>query len=295
MARSPISQVFSERSQAPDTRKSVLGRLERALKMPVITYYTSFTFPVAMTPDDIQMLESVLQGLDLSKGLAVVVSSPGGDPLAAEGIIRVCRTYSATDSFVAIVPGQAKSAATMICMGAESIIMGPASELGPVDPQVTRFEGGHVKWFSAHNIVRSFENLFREAVATHGNLEPYLQQLQAYDSQEIEEFKTAIRLSEDIAVRALKSGMMSGSSDEEIREKIKIFLEPETRTVVHGRAIHREEAERCGLEVTYCEPDSDLWRLVYELHVRTHSFVATHASKCIETKKDAYFAAGVTS
>lgn len=245
-----------------------------------------------MTPDDIQMMESVLQGMDLSNGLAVVVSSPGGDPLAAEGIIRVCRSYSSTDTFVAVVPGQAKSAATMVCMGAERIIMGPASELGPVDPQVARYTGdqrGSIRWFSAHNIVKSYENLFKQAVAETGNLEPYLQQLQNYDSQEVEEFKTAIKLSEDISVRALRSGMMKGSDEKEIRSNIRIFLEPSKRTVVHGRAIHREEAARCGLQIQACDPGSKLWEAVYELHVRTHSFVSVHASKCIETKKDAYF------
>lgn len=115
-------------------------------------------------------MESVLPGMELSSGLAVVVNSPGGDPLAAEGIIRVCPSYSGTGRFVTIVPGQAKSAATMVCMGAERIVMGPASELGPVDPQVARVDQGQVKWFSAHTIVRSFKSLFEEAVTTEGNL-----------------------------------------------------------------------------------------------------------------------------
>lgn len=289
MALSPFQQVYNERHQGPATRKPLLRKLERTLGMPVVTLYTSFTFPVAMGPDDIQMMESVLQGMNLSKGLAVVLSSPGGNPLAAEGIIRVCRSYSGTKSFVAIVPGQAKSAATMVCMGADRIIMGPASELGPVDPQVARVEADQVKWFSAHNIVRSYEKLFEDAVKSTGNLEPYLQQLQHYDSQEVEEFRSAIKLSEDIAIRALKSGMMRGMSQKEIREKIKIFLEPAKRAVVHGRAIHREEAERCDLRVESCDPDSDLWKEVYALHIRSQNFVSAHASKSIEHKGDAFF------
>jgi len=284
-------QVQNERSQGPETRKAVLRRLERLLDKPVMAYYTSFNFAVAMTPDDIQMMESVLQGMDLRNGLVLVISSPGGDPLAAEGIIRVCRSYSGTGSFIAIVPGQAKSAATMVCMGAEKIIMGPASELGPVDPQVARVERDIVKWFSAHNIVRSFEGLFKEAVKATGNLEPYLQQLQSYDSQEIEELRKAIRLSEDIAIRALESGMMKTLGESAIRSKIKIFLEPDERALVHGRAIHREEARDCGLNVDFCGPDSakELWQGVYTLHVRAQGFVSHHAPKCIETKNDSYF------
>lgn len=286
---SPFEQVLSERHQGPETRKPFLRKLERLLGTPVVTYYTSFNMPVAMSPEDIQMMESVLQGMDLSKGLAVVLSSPGGNPLSAEGIIRVCRSYSGTGNFAAVIPGQAKSAATMVCMGAERLIMGPASELGPVDPQVAIVESGQVRWFSAHNVVRSYEKLFADAVKSDGNLEPYLQQLQHYDSQEVEEHRSAIKLSEDIAVRALRSGMMKGKTVKEVRECIKIFLEPATRAVVHGRAIHREEAESCGLKIESCEAASDLWKAVYALHIRCQNFVSIHAAKSIENKDNAYF------
>lgn len=57
----------------------------------------------------------------------------------------MCRSYSGTDEFVAIVAGKAKSAATMICMGSSKIMMAAPSELGPVDPQIIREEDGQRK------------------------------------------------------------------------------------------------------------------------------------------------------
>lgn len=74
--------------------------------------------------------------MDLSKGLIIMINSPGGDGLAAERIINVCRSYSGTGEYQVIVPGKAKSAATMVCFGASAIYMSPTSELGPVDPQI---------------------------------------------------------------------------------------------------------------------------------------------------------------
>lgn len=289
MTISPFQKVLIEKGQGPETRKQLFRKLERELKKPVVTFYTSFFFPVIVSPEDVQMLEGILQTIDLSNGLVLIVSSPGGDPLAAEGIIKVCRTYSKTGAFTAVVPGQAKSAATMICMGAEQVIMGPASELGPVDPQVARVEKGRVKWFSAVNLVNTYESLFAGANKTKGNLEPYLQQLQAFDAAEIGEFKAAIKLSEDIAVKALGSGMMSGKTDAEIKDAIKVFLEPEKGKLVHGRAIHREEATKCGLKVDSWNQDHNLWKLVYELHVRTSTMVAESVSKIIETRTSSYF------
>jgi hypothetical protein len=42
------------------------------------------------------------------------------------------------DKFIAVVPRRAKSAATLICLGADEIHMGIMSQLGPLDPQIGR-------------------------------------------------------------------------------------------------------------------------------------------------------------
>ena len=77
------------------------------------------------------------------------------------------------------MPNKAKSAATMVCLGASEILMGPSSELGPVDPQFSDPQSG--QWFSAYNIVQSYEDLFARAAQETGNLEPYVMQLGRYD------------------------------------------------------------------------------------------------------------------
>jgi ClpP class serine protease len=151
------------------------------------------------------MLEGVLQSLDLASGLVLCINSPGGDGLAAERIVNMCRAYSGTNDYWALVPGKAKSAGTLVCFGASKIIMGPTSELGPVDPQYR--DGRNV--FSAYNVIRSYESLFRRAVKASGNLQPYLQQLQNYDEREIEELRSAMALSQDISERVLGSGMLN--------------------------------------------------------------------------------------
>jgi len=285
-----IGRVLIERHQGAETRQPIIGKIQRELGRPVVTFFTSFTFPVMVEDADADMLEGVLQKLDLSNGLALVISSPGGEPLAAERIINVCRAYSGTGEYWAIVPGKAKSAATMICFGASRIVMSPTSELGPVDPQLTTVEEGVVKRFSVHNIVRSYEELFSKAVGEQGNLQPYLQQLQNYDEREIREFKAAIALSEDIAVRTLAAGMMRGKPEADIKKCIELFLTPE-RKKTHGRPIYREEAATCGLSVELPDVRSKLWKLVYELYIRTDNFVRTEVSKCIESKSHSFMAA----
>ena len=46
--------------------------------------------------------------MDLEKGLILLISSPGGNGLAAERIINICRTYSKTGEYTVIVPGKSE-------------------------------------------------------------------------------------------------------------------------------------------------------------------------------------------
>jgi hypothetical protein len=163
--------------------------------------------------------------------------------------------------------------------------MGPTSELGPIDPQIT---SGN-RFFSAYNVVESYQGLFARAVEERGNLQPYLQQLQNYDEREIAELRSAMDLSQDIAARVLASGMMGGLSEEEILAKIGMFLTPE-RTKVHGRPIYRDEAAECGLNIDHVDPDCDFWGTVYALYIRTNNTVQTNIAKCIESSDHSYSA-----
>jgi Serine dehydrogenase proteinase len=280
-----FDEVLEEQGQGHATRRNVLVALDEHLGRPVVSLFTSFRFPVMLQDADADMLEGVLRSLDLSNGLALCISSPGGDGLAAERIVNMCRAYSGTGEYWAIVPGKAKSAGTMVCFGASKIVMGPTSELGPIDPQITMGE----RVFSAFNVVASYKGLFDRAVREQGNLQPYLQQLQNYDEREIAELRAALDLSQDIAARVLASGMMRRSSERAILRKIKMFLTPE-RTKTHGRPIYRDEAKRCGLNIEHADPDSAFWATVYALYIRTNNAVQTNVSKCIESSEHSYTA-----
>lgn len=280
----PIYQkVKEEQLQVHSTRKLLYRKLEKLIGRPVISFFTSFRYPVMIEDGDAEMLEGVLQTCDFSKGLALVISSPGGIGLEAERIINVLRSYSGTKEYVALVPGRAKSAATMICLGASRIIMGKTSELGTVDPQVTIKEKDKVSRFSIYNIVKSYENLFEKAVKESGHLEPYIQQLSNYDEREIAEYRTALSLSDDIAIRALKTCMLREMPEADIKKKISIFLIPETKAKVHGRPISAEDANNCGLNIDMKEVNDPMWLLLYELYIRLANYVSiNNNSKILE-------------
>ncbi len=282
-----FAALSEETHQGHRTRRDLYSELEKLLgeDARVIAYCTSFHHPVTIANDDSDMLEEVLRTSDMDgRCLYVILNSPGGDGIAAERIVKVCRTYSKGGVFRVLVPKRAKSAATMICLGADRIYMSPTSELGPIDPQFPVFDeaGVFTGFQSAHEIVTSYRELLEQAVATKGNVEPYLRLLCRYDARDIRRMLQAQALSVSIAVRLLKTGMMRNRPEGTIRKSIERFTDPRF-TKDHARPIYREEAKRCGLSVEFCDASSELWAALWPLYVRLSNYAERYVSKVLES------------
>lgn len=283
-------EVLTETQQTSETRRHLIEDAEKTLGgRTLVAFFTSFVSQESISDQDCDMLQSLLLSTDCSKGIALMISSPGGDGLAAERIVNTLRAHSGTGDYWAIVPGKAKSAGTVVTMGASNILMGPSSELGPVDPQIFKLENGVRKTFSAHNLVTGYDRLIKLANETDGHIEPFLQQLSNYDDREITWFRSLMELSKSIAIKVLRAGMMSDLSEAEIEKKIQVFLDPEAGTLAHGRPIFAEEAADCGLKVEPIDIKSDSWAAIYELYVRLDRFVSGFACKAVETRDEAFF------
>lgn len=68
------------------------------------------------------------------KQASVLLNSPGGSATATYKMILALRQY--VDDVEVLAPRYAKSAATLFCLGADTIYMGREGELGPLDPQI---------------------------------------------------------------------------------------------------------------------------------------------------------------
>ncbi len=70
-----------------------------------------------------------------NKDILLLIQSRGGKIEPAYLISKTCKRLS-KNKFVVAIPRKAKSAATLISLGADEIHMGLMSELGPIDPQI---------------------------------------------------------------------------------------------------------------------------------------------------------------
>lgn len=68
------------------------------------------------------------------KDILMILVSKGGSIESAYQISKVCKHYGS--KFIVTIPRKAKSAATLLTLGADEIHMGIMSELGPIDPQI---------------------------------------------------------------------------------------------------------------------------------------------------------------
>ncbi|MCK5806719.1 MAG: hypothetical protein KAI66_28075, partial [Lentisphaeria bacterium] len=151
------SRILSESTQAPITRVDLLKRLGKLMERTVVVYFTSSG--VIIDDGDVSIISDVLDHVKTDGRLLVVLSSAGGDILAAERVIRTLRSYSPDGEYEVLVPHKAKSAATLICMGATRIYMSKTSEFGPVDPQMLRKVGNNVYMMSVASVVESYREL----------------------------------------------------------------------------------------------------------------------------------------
>jgi len=299
-AVTPYSQILEEVNEGHSIRKHLYEELEQQLehmlheKCLVIAFFVSFRFPAVIEDQDGDMIEEILQNSDMAgKRLVLILNSPGGLALPAERIVNICRSHSHGGRFTVIVPKMAKSAATMVCLGASEICMSPTSELGPIDPQMPVYDDqGRLHYQAAHETLRSYNELMTKANRTKGRIEPYLQQLQRYDAREIHATISATQLSEKIAITTLRTGMFYGRSASWIRSRIRPFLDPK-HTVVHGRPIYRDLAKQCRLNVRMLGLKSTEWRTVWNLYVRLNHFSTRRVAKVIESLNESYIASPI--
>lgn len=136
----PFGEFFSlSSSQATDDAiKDIINRQVQwiADRHPVTKTHTVVYLyqSSSLSRSDANRIYRALADAENAKPLLLILSSTGGEVPPAYFISKLCR-QSTRDQVKIAVARQAKSAATLICCGADEIHMGGLSELGPIDPQ----------------------------------------------------------------------------------------------------------------------------------------------------------------
>lgn len=123
-----------------DSRKALIQKIEEKRKSKVITYITSdrTNLQVAIMPDVVSIIHDHILALPDGERnkLDLFIYSRGGASDVPWTLVSMLREYCHKGSFSVLIPYRAHSAATVISLGADEIVMTKKAELGPIDATI---------------------------------------------------------------------------------------------------------------------------------------------------------------
>ena len=206
----------------------------------------------------VTMFEELVHDSDPGENLHLLLWSTGGDGEVAIRIVRAAQ--SRCKELTVIVPDIAKSAATLLSLGAHHIMMGPASDLGPIDPQL------FVKseWVAAKDIIAAVDDATTQVKGSAETYPVYAALLSDITAVMVQQARSALDRTSDQLEEALKSN--PNRTRQEV-ERLKASLSGPMieRPATHTALFSADDAARASLPVLKADPSGRQWQLIWRL------------------------------
>jgi len=283
-------EIATEMDQAgpsgiDNIRKQKLDALFQLTKRPVLLYGVEMfnLAKINATQGDISIdlkdkdgFVEALRGIE-GKEIDVIIHSPGGSPEATESIVELLRKRFTSIRF--IIPSIAKSAATMLAMSGDEIILGNDAELGPTDPQM--IINGVAN--PAHCILKQFDLAKQEIAKNNNNLPAWLPIIQQYGPSLLVSCKNAMDLTKKLVSKWLAMYMLKGQAKAKNKAAvISRYLAGDHLS--HSRPIDIAILKKKGVKIKYAsELTPDLSDAILDIHYAlSMTFERTGAYKIYE-------------
>jgi hypothetical protein len=256
-------------------RVALYRQLEAHRGRPLIAYVTSTRGNSAGLIASDAVAELLLQVEALPAGteqLDFLIVSNGGDPTVAWRIVSLLRER--VKKLSVLVPQAAYSAATLIALGADEIVMHPNGNLGPTDPQITAPKRGNKEGqneaipFGSEDL-SGFLRFAREEVG----LSDQTQLLSVFNHFCEEVGSVAVGVAARAAMLMVSMGeklLKLHMTTDVGKQKAKSISQALTRDFFHhGYAVSRSEAKGIGLPIAASNETTerlmwDIWRSISE-------------------------------
>lgn len=246
-------------------RIELYKKLEEKRGNPLIVYVTSIRngIEAQMGADAVsEIIKQINMIPNEAREIDFLIISNGGDPICS---LRICNILRERFEKVhVLVPYVAYSAATLLALGANDIIMHPFSNLGPVDPQMTQIQqlpNGQTikKAFAAGDLINYFKFVKEDVGITDQTaLSDAFHVLTAsLEPTAIGAAKRSNQLSIALSEKLLSYHMTDVNKATTISKSLM------TSFYHHGYAVSRSEAKKIGL--TIIEPTSEIESLMWDI------------------------------
>lgn len=264
---------FFEAMQAARYQRQILIReIEDITLRKLICYIADPNAFIDKTdaPPMVDLLHNITPGTPID----LMIHTPGGDIDAAEKLITLVRNRAGGREVRVLVPDFAKSAGTLIALGADKVLMGDASELGAIDPQVMLPDSqGVVVAHSAQNYLDAFAE-HAEALRRQPGDPVAALMLSKMEPAIVRKLERMMDRSRAIAEDLLSQAMVR---DAKQARKIAKGLNNTKKWHSHGQMISHSRAKGAGLAVEYMGAESELWSRVWRLYCLQITSVVSRA------------------
>jgi len=217
-------------------RQLLIRDIERLTDRRLLVYFADrFAQNSGIEAADISYFVELLSDVPDGSPVDILVETNGGVTDATESIVSLLRNR--VPGFRAIVANGAKSNGTLICLASQAIMMGPQSELGPIDP--------HLQGTPCTILAQpQFANL-------------------NYPLHELG--KLALKQTAKLAEMLLRDGMMKGRPEADVQHVVNA-LGTNSVYFSHGSAIDLVEAKALGLEIEAKAAGDAVWERLWLLY-----------------------------
>ncbi len=265
-----------------ESRKSIIASIEQSLSTKIICYLTGDRpgMQTQIGSDAILRFRRHLEEIGEVESISILLYSRGGDTNVPWRLVNLIREYCKVLNI--LVPYCAHSAATLICLGADKLIMGKMGELSPIDPSVANpFNPQDPKNPMAKvpisvEDVNAFKDLARrfgvKSESSDGNAQVFLELAKSVSPLALGNVERSYNQIRKLAASMIKlHNQEFGTIEETVEQKIVSTLTEQLFSHLH--MINRREARELGLNVEYADVELDrkLWALyldyVSEMHL----------------------------
>ena len=254
-AKTPLFQAnSSDRYQ----RQTIINQIQDRTKHLLICYVSGSE--CVIDASDTMPFVDLLHNVPPSRDVDLLLHTTGGCIDAAEKLMGMMRSHVRTAALRIIVPEFAKSAGTLMVLGADSVVMSDMSELGPIDPQTSLFD----RWQSVQNYLDAYDTHAKTLKTDPDNIAARIM-LGKLDPATLKLCEAATARARQAAESLLKRGMFRDGGN---WSKTASELLETTRWLSHGQMISWEDAQdpQIGLVVEHLEYHSETWQDYWRLY-----------------------------
>lgn len=209
--------------------------------------------------DDVVGFVEMLHNIEPEQNVDLLLHTRGGDVDAAEKMMTLVHATVGCGRFRVIVPDFAKSAGTLMVLGADSLIMSDSSELGTIDPQIlSHDENGKETRHSVLSYLDAFDT-YAQALKKDPDDPVARTMLNKLDPTTHKTFESIRNRARNFAEDQLKRKGRNFS-------QIAGALLDTARWPSHGQMIKWQDVKELGLPVEYLSPRSKRWQKYWQLY-----------------------------